>query len=1004
MERDEELRKRVARTRAPSTRELVGLAETLRRAGYDVTTHQCLAAQTLLLALAARGRLPEDPSGLRTLLAPVFCTSPEEQQSFPKLYDLWRQQLPSEPEPDDDEELLKETVETAESDQHGLGPEPPPGWRLFLRKLGQLLRTPAAYALTAALALLVLAFVYYRTRPLPPQTLFGKVVTKKNDRPVAKANVSLADASATTDESGYFFLLYQPTGETHTLSAAHECYGEARQEVSTSSPQEVTVAFAELTPCPTPTPRPTPTPQPSPGEGVGRGTLPGVAVQPAQPLPLLEWLRTRPDWGLVGALAVPFLFFGLWRVWRIFHRRQLEKRHAAKRQETEHLLLRGVERSIFHDKSLRRAAQELRRHRRTGAPVLDVGSTIDESARRGGLFTPVFGSRRAIPEYLVLVDRAGFDDQQAQFTDEVVGELDKDGVIIDQYYFQQDPRLCVRRHTPRNPRGLPVSLADLALRHSEHYLIIFSDGAGLIDRMTGRPQRWLEMFEVWPGRALLTPPSDWGEMEWALRETGFAVLPASKAGLDALAELIHLGSYRKKNQPPPSPPFPELLRGNAERWLEDVPPDPATLRRLLVQLRSFLGNRAFYWLCACAVYPSLLWELTLYFGRHVAWRRSPEDFTEQEEMLAALVRLPWLRYGVMPDWLRLRLLNALPRSQEAHIRRTLEDLLLTSLEPPSATPLTLEVVPETDEAAASTWGSFRRYVAGRWRHLKRRRDIFNFIEAEPERSPLREQVFLTFLSGSRLAVRYPQLMALRRAFFPEGQRIFGFRALPLFLLAALLSFGLLTGAWYADTRASTTDPVFGGGGDFGGGGAGDTFGAVTSETPSRYPYQPTSGETGGRYQFIVSGFNCTRNVPQGIELLAPPGSGVTLSPPAFDAAKCQLQSTLAVAEDAELGPVRLEMRGGGATLSFFEFFITPEEFPPTTLTLNPNVVRRCVNAPGYTNVLVDPRGRYDTTQFEYDYYLSSNNSTMAYNMYNYLEGRPLSDPAAVGRHMTFSID
>ena len=41
--------------------------------------------------------------------------------------------------------------------------------------------------------------------------------------------------------------------------------------------------------------------------------------------------------------------------------------------------------------------------------TLDTAATLHASLRRGGLFTPVFGSR-AEPDYLVLIDRASFAD------------------------------------------------------------------------------------------------------------------------------------------------------------------------------------------------------------------------------------------------------------------------------------------------------------------------------------------------------------------------------------------------------------------------------------------------------------------------------------------------------------------------------------------------------------------------------------------------------------------
>ena len=64
---------------------LIDFLNELRAAGFDVSTQRYIAAQDLLIALAANGNLPEDPRSLRTLLAPIVCSSPREQENFHRL-------------------------------------------------------------------------------------------------------------------------------------------------------------------------------------------------------------------------------------------------------------------------------------------------------------------------------------------------------------------------------------------------------------------------------------------------------------------------------------------------------------------------------------------------------------------------------------------------------------------------------------------------------------------------------------------------------------------------------------------------------------------------------------------------------------------------------------------------------------------------------------------------------------------------------------------------------
>src|ERR1700745_1420385 len=68
----------------PGTEELIDLVEQLRAFDFNISTQQCIAAQNLLIALAAHEQLHTEQNRLGTLLAPVLCTSPEEQELFYK--------------------------------------------------------------------------------------------------------------------------------------------------------------------------------------------------------------------------------------------------------------------------------------------------------------------------------------------------------------------------------------------------------------------------------------------------------------------------------------------------------------------------------------------------------------------------------------------------------------------------------------------------------------------------------------------------------------------------------------------------------------------------------------------------------------------------------------------------------------------------------------------------------------------------------------------------------
>jgi hypothetical protein len=60
----------------------------LQAGGYTIDPRQIMALSDLLMALIARGE-PLDDLSLKTLIAPLICTSPAEQHDFYRQFDLW---------------------------------------------------------------------------------------------------------------------------------------------------------------------------------------------------------------------------------------------------------------------------------------------------------------------------------------------------------------------------------------------------------------------------------------------------------------------------------------------------------------------------------------------------------------------------------------------------------------------------------------------------------------------------------------------------------------------------------------------------------------------------------------------------------------------------------------------------------------------------------------------------------------------------------------------------
>ena len=731
---------------------LIDFLNELRAAGFDVSTQRYIAAQDLLIALAANGNLPEDPRSLRTLLAPIVCSSPREQENFYRYFDRWIKRNPQVAKPAQTDAELNAATENSIK----------PQWTDLFPK-------PALVAGSVVLLVVLISGIMYvvSTRTL---TLTGSVVDADNNNPLSGATISYSQKTVSSDGDGKFTLTYRKNQLPISINIENNGYETRKEDINanTQSPLEV-----RLLPLPTPDPSPTPT---TPGPSAATSSVPTPVPIEVLSLPSTTVPATRDTWTSYGVMMLPLLLFGGWWIWTTtLNRALLQKLQRDTEPRLEQLVVKGGAGQLFQGPSFRRTIQELRRHRQRGASELDAQRTVSRTIQRGGLFTPAYGSRQTLPEYLVLIDRASFADQQARLDDEIVRRLVQDHVFVDSYHFQGDPRHC-RQQGANSPY---LSLQEIAALHPDHHLIIFSDGASFINPLTGEPERWLEMFSPWTSRALLTPesPAQWGDRERALAELDFIVLPATKEGLAALTELLGGGARVSLEADRRTRPYPSMLRDRAMRWLENHEPQPANLQRLCDQLKVFLGTKGYQWLSACAVYPMLYWDLTLYLGFKLF-----RDRGQIEDRLLSLVRLPWFRYGSIPDWLRLRLISDLSPQDEAAVRKALEELLLSVMQQP-ADGIRLDIAAEEKESIG-----LRERLKRRFTSWKFRRWLGQFVKDEAPESPLRDYVFLSFMSGRRprkLTVSLPD--SIRKFVFPEGQRALGLRPASLLAVAIAMS-------------------------------------------------------------------------------------------------------------------------------------------------------------------------------------------------------------------------
>ena len=402
--------------------------------------------------------------------------------------------------------------------------------------------------------------------------------------------------------------------------------------------------------------------------------------------------------------------------------------------------------SLFRPEAVRGGIADLRRFRLMPAEWIDGPRSVAATVAAAGRVRLVQGLRSMRPEHLLLVDLAGADDILAVVAELIVARLREADVAVERFDYQGDPRRL--RHIGKDGRVVDhIELDALHTLCPDHRLIVLSDAASFSEAGSERMRSWVEDLCDWSDRAVLTPlPAwQWGPRERALIRLGFNIATATPGGIGDLAQQFRVDLPQERATPGAAlpPRFDRLMFASPYRWLGDRSPEPADIALLISELRVVLGRDGFLYLAALAVFPAIHVKLTLALGRVLNDLGGYSTLTE--ETLSLLCRVPWLRRGRLPNWLRLALVRDLRnRSDEAETVRIAWATLLEPSPEGEPTALPIDVVRQVEPGLPQLVGGL----------LKRS-------------GPYREAILIAFLNHEELpelAVELPQRMTqmLRR--------------------------------------------------------------------------------------------------------------------------------------------------------------------------------------------------------------------------------------------------
>ena len=333
-------------------------------------------------------------------------------------------------------------------------------------------------------------------------------------------------------------------------------------------------------------------------------------------------------------------------------------------------------RKLYTEQEFFLASRKLREREPTETEELDLEDTIQQTIDAGGYPSLSYQSRTRPPEYLVLIEKRSNKDHLAMLFDQLVLELSEQDLYLERYFYEHDPRVCWQeRHADE------IYLEDLHKKYPDNRLIIIGNTDPLFDPVTDNLCDWVNLLFQWKNLALLTPKStlNWGHRELTLSRK-MVFLPST---LEAVSSIVEI--FNQDKQPPVSfwleqniyPPPPDVEDGISieevyeylhmkYKGIEEDGNDP-------------MGDYLFDWLCTCAVYPEISWDMTLLMGERFGNKELNQFPTPQN--LFKLSQIPWFREGQIPEEMRAYLINKLDKEKLKTARLTILEMLKSNPPP-----------------------------------------------------------------------------------------------------------------------------------------------------------------------------------------------------------------------------------------------------------------------------------------------------------------------------------
>ncbi len=302
-----------------------------------------------------------------------------------------------------------------------------------------------------------------------------------------------------------------------------------------------------------------------------------------------------------------------------------------------------------HSSIFKQVSQQLQERHKTPTTQIDVAKTVKETIKAAGFPRFHYLKQSTPPEYLILLPKSKYKDQQLQLFEAWYQILKEQEVWVHRFFYQNEkPELCV------DEDGNTFHIKELYAKHSDCRLLVFANLNELDVKKSAATA--MDFWSDWSEKALLSIGSPSKELQGLADENSFFLLPAK---LESLTQISGIFEGKKE-----VPAF-DAVKILAKKW------KGLSVAETVKELKRSLNEVSFQWLCATALYPEMNWDLTVYIGEALFDERE----LVKEDNVMPLVNLPWFRKGQMPDGLRVALIAQLEEQKKTLAREAILHLL-----------------------------------------------------------------------------------------------------------------------------------------------------------------------------------------------------------------------------------------------------------------------------------------------------------------------------------------